>query len=545
MILYRMQTEYKTGVFLKNWLILGLFILSFPKLLLADVKVHTLFSDHMVIQRETVIPIWGWADAKEIITINTSWGESAQVITNTDGTWRADIKTPKAGGPHQITIFSKNKIIIDDVLSGDVWLCTGQSNMDFDMSKFVKNARESKYQPLVEYIRKEVATANDNWIRHIEVPQTTSLFEKKTNFKGSWISANPDQINKITATGYFFAKELRKHVNVPIGLLECSWGGTRVQPWISEETYLADENMKDYFDASQKKSKAEIEKMDAVDYVDTTYQNKIKSWNKKENKGRKPRAKKHPKKDMQLPATLHNGMISSIVPFKIKGAIWYQGESNAGFMPNEYEYYLSVMINSWRSEWNQGNFPFYWAQLAACKRPNDEVDKGWATVNDQLRRTLKLPNTGMAVLYDIGEAKDIHPHNKMDAGKRLALWALQNDYNVKIEAISGPLYKSKKIKKNKIEIEFNEEGSGLMIGHKDLLNDATAIKEPLKWFEIKGEDGEWKTAKAEIKSKCKIKVWSTEVKHPTHVRYAWSGNPAGANLYNKEGLPAAVFTTED
>ncbi|WP_159023901.1 sialate O-acetylesterase [Formosa sp. L2A11] len=539
-----MKIQYRTYNLKTCWLLLVVLFLSFPQTVLADVKLHTIFSDHMVIQRETVIPIWGWADANEIITIETSWGASAQVITDTDGTWRADLETPEAGGPYKITVFSKNRIEINDVLSGDVWLCTGQSNMDFDMSKFIGDSREPQYQPLVEYIRNEVATANDDWIRHIEVPQSTSLYDKKTDFEDSWRAVNPDQIGKITATGYFFAKELRKHVNIPIGLLECSWGGTRVQPWISEATYLEDENMVDYFEASRQKSKVNIEKMEAEDYVDTAYQNKMKVWEANGKKGRAPRPTINPKNDMQLPATLHNSMISSIVPYKIKGAIWYQGESNALFMTDDYEYYLTAMINSWRTEWNQGDFPFYYAQLAGCERANDEADKGWASVNNQLRRTLKVPNTGMAVLYDIGEAKDIHPHNKMDAGKRLALWALQNDYNIKVDAVSGPLYESMTVKGKKVEVAFNEVGSGLMVGHKNLLDATVEVKEPLKWFEIKGADGRWKSAKAKIKSNNTIEVWGKGVKHPTAVRYAWSGYPEGANLYNKEGLPAAVFSTE-
>ncbi|WP_158408968.1 sialate O-acetylesterase [Formosa agariphila] len=531
---------------MKKWqLLLAVIVLSFPQYILADVKLHALFSDHMVIQRETIIPIWGWADTNEIITIETSWGVSAQVITNTDGTWRADLQTPEAGGPHKITVFSKNRIEINDVLSGDVWLCTGQSNMDFDMSKFLKDSREPQYQPLVEYMRNEVATANDNWIRHIEVPQSISLFEKQTNFEADWRSVNPDQIKKITATGYYFAKEIRKHVDVPIGLLECSWGGTRVQPWISESTYLEDKNMKDYFEASRKQSQKEIAIMEADDYVDTEYESKMKAWEDNGKKGRAPKPTKNPKDDMQLPATLHNSMISSILPFKIKGAIWYQGESNAVYMADEYEYYLTTLINSWRAEWNQGDFPFYFTQLAACQRGSEEANLGWALVNNQLRQTLKVPNTGMAVLYDIGEAKDVHPHNKMDAGKRFALWALQNDYNVKVDAVSGPLYKSKSVNGKKIEIEFNEVGTGLIVGHKNLLDATVPVKEPLKWFEIKDEDGEWKPAKAKIKSHNTIEVWGKGVKHPTAVRYAWSGNPEGANLYNAAGLPTAVFSTEE
>ncbi|MFB9056333.1 sialate O-acetylesterase [Mariniflexile ostreae] len=525
-------------------LLVALFFIG-PHALLADVSLNPLFSNHMVIQRETIIPIWGWADADEIVTVETSWGASAQVITNQDGTWRANIQTPRAGGPHQIIVFSKNRIEINDVLSGDVWLCTGQSNMDFAMEKFVNDSRDPQHQPLVEYIRHEVATAQDDWIRHIEVPQTTSLFEKKFNFKANWRSVNPEQIGKITATGYFFAKELRKHLNVPIGLLECSWGGTRVQPWISEAAYFEDENMKAYFEASRAGSRATIEKMDAPGYVDKAYQKELAKWEKKGGKGKKPKPATHPTENMQLPATLHNGMISAIVPFAIKGAIWYQGESNAVYMANEYEHYFSTMITSWRKEWNQGDFSFYWAQLASCKRGNDEADKGWATVNDQLRRTLKLPHTGMAVLHDIGEAKDIHPHNKMDAGKRLAFWALQKDYNLNIDVVSGPLYKQQEVKGNKMQIEFDEVGTGLMVGNKHLLEATVKVNEPLKSFEIVGQDGKWLPAEAKIISNSKIEVWSASVPNPVNVRYAWSGTPDGANLYNNEGLPAAVFTTEN
>ncbi|MCG9793173.1 sialate O-acetylesterase [Flavobacterium algicola] len=524
-----------------QFLLLLLFVL--PNIAKADVKLNALFSDHMVIQRETVIPIWGWADASEIITVETSWGASAQVITDKNGNWRADIKTPKAGGPHQITVFSKNKIVINDVLSGEVWLCTGQSNMDFDMSKFANKAKDPKDQPLADYIKNEIATANDDWIRHIEVPQTTSLLEKKMNFEDSWRSVNPSQTSKITATGYFFAKELRKRLNVPVGLVECSWGGTRVQPWISEEVYLEDKNRKDYYEASTKESLAKIEEMNAAGYVDTNYQKQLAEWEKKGKVGKKPKPTNGPLKDMQLPATLYNGMLSAVIPYAIKGAIWYQGESNAVFMPNEYEDYFTAMIKGWRKDWKQGDFSFYWVQLAACNRGNDKAEDGWATVNDQLRRSLKLPNTGMAVLYDIGEPMDIHPHNKMDAGKRLALWALQKDYKMDVTAVSGPLYKDMQIKGNKIEIDFSEVGSGLMVGNKDRLTDTKEVKEPLNWFEIVGADGIWKVAKAKIVAKNKIEVSSDLVANPVNVRYAWKGNPEGANLYNKEGLPAAVFST--
>lgn len=509
-----------------KFFIVLIFIL--PRTVLADVSLNALFSDHMVIQHETEIPIWGWADPKEKVEVTGSWGISATTVTGADGKWRVDLLTPKAGGPFSLTVSGKNKIVIKDVLSGDVWLCTGQSNMDFPMSKFVNDSREPQYQPLVEYIRNEVATAKDDWIRHIEVPQTTSLYEKKLNFEDNWRSVNPEQIGKITAIGYFFAKELRKHVDVPIGLLECSWGGTRIQPWLSEEAYMADENMKAYFESGRKKIKETIEIVDAENYIDTSYMRKLEAWKENGMKTPKPYPSVYPAEDKQLPATLYNGMISSIMPYAFKGVLWYQGESNSHFLEDEYENYFTTLIKSWRADWGQGNFSFYWTQLAAYQVPDERSDLGWASINNQLRKTLKLPNTGMAVLYDIGEAKDVHPHNKMDAGKRLALWALKNDYNVHVPAVSGPLYQNMEVKKGKIIVEFNEVGSGLMVGRKELLNDAVQVKEPLKWFQIAGADGVWKLAEAKIISKSRVEVWNPEISNPTMVRYAWSSNPVGA-----------------
>lgn len=522
------------------------FLILVPKFLLANVTVNPLFSDGMVVQRETIIPIWGWASPNEKVVVQTSWGKTKNTVTDVNGNWRVDIKTPKAGGPYTISISGNNTIKINDVLSGEVWLCTGQSNMDFALEKFLRNARESKYQPLVAQLREEVATANDDMLRHIEVLQNTSLHKKGKSFEGKWVSAVPGEIKKITATGYFFAKELRKKLNVPVGLVECSWGGTRVQPWISEEAYLNDKNLKDYYLANQKEVKITIEKLDNPTYVDTIYNKKLAKWKAKGEKGRKPKPTiTDPRTSSQTPTTLYNGMLHSIIPYAIKGAIWYQGESNAVYLPNQYQEFFTTMINSWRADWNQGDFPFYWAQLASCKRGNDEADKGWATVNDQLRKSLELPNTGMAVLHDIGEAKDIHPHNKMDVGKRLALWALKKDYGIKVPAVSGPLYHSHKVKKNKIQVKFKEVGTGLMVAKKHLTNSAVSVNEPLSWFEIVGENGVWHQAKAKIVSKNKIEVWSNNVEKPVAVRYAWSGTPEGANLYNKEGLPAAVFLSKN
>lgn len=527
-----------------NFKLLIVFFVICTQVLWADVKMNSVFSDHMVVQRETNIPIWGWADPGEKIKIVGSWGETATTIANEDGTWKTTLRTPKAGGPFEIIITGKNKIILNDVLSGEVWLCTGQSNMDFSLSQLLKDSRNPKYQPVVEKLRNEVASANDNWLRHIEVSRNTSIYEKQTDFKGQWISAVHNDVKNITATGYFFAKQLREKLNVPVGLVECSWGGTRIQPWISEQAYLTNKNLKEYFENSRAETASISRRMDSVNYKDTNYEKKLTNWKQKGSRGRKPKPTPHPDNDNKIPSTLYNGMLHTVIPYAIKGAIWYQGESNAGFMQSQYQEFFSTMIKGWRSDWGQGDFPFYWVQLAACKRGDKESDNNWAVVNDQLRRTLTLSNTGMAVLHDIGEAKDIHPHNKMDAGKRLSYWALDKDYNVDVEVVSGPLYHSFKIKGNKIQIKFSEVGTGLITANKHLTDKAVEVDEPLRWFEIQDAKGDWYKAQAKIVSKTKIEVSNPKVSSPKNARYAWSGNPDGANLYNKQGLPAAVFSTE-
>jgi len=544
------MSQIKTGELnnmkyrLLTFQILILFILTQTGL--ADVRLNALFTDKMVMQRETKIPVWGWADPMEKITIEASWGAKAETITNMDSTWSVKIKTPKAGGPFQITVSGKNTIVVDDVLSGEVWLCGGQSNMDHHLSTYIADAREPQYQPLVEHIRSEIKNTHDPLLRTLVIPHMTSIDKKITNFEAEWLSVNPEQTGKFSATGYFFAKELREKLDIPIGLVECARGATRIQPWLSEKTYMSDEKTKAYYLEEHEKAKEKMAIMNAEGYVDIKYQRALKKWKEDGKKGWKPRPTPHPTKDITIPATYHNGMVYSIIPYAIKGVIWYQGESNSGYMTDLYEEYFTTLINSWRTEWNQGDFPFYWAQLSAYQQPNEnpQEDCGWASVNDHQRRTLKVKNTGMAVTYDIGEAEDIHPHNKMDVGKRLSLWALKNEYNFKKIICSGPIYKSHKIKDGKIEIKFSDIGSGLMVGKKILLEDTVPVDEPLKRFQIAGKDRKWKWANAEIISKNKIIVSHPDIPEPIVVRYAWSKNPEGANLYNKEGLPASVFTTE-
>ena len=525
------------------WIVVG--CLLFATSAFSEVRLGALFSDGMVIQRETLAPVWGWAEPGEKVDVSATWGAKVSTTTDKEGRWKVLLKTPKAGGPFEMTVKGNNTIMIHDVLSGEVWLCTGQSNMDFPWKNIAGHARDPKYQPVSDYVRHEMETANDPLLRHIEVPNRASPYEKKFDFDGRWVSVSPETNPNITATGYFFARELRKVLNVPVGLVECAWGGTRIQPWISKETYLADPEMAAHY----KRDMADLEKRSKAwnpQKAKETHEAALAKWERNGKTGRRPRMQTDPVKDKQWSATLHNGMLSAVVPYAIKGAIWYQGESNAGYMTEYYEAYFTTMIKSWRTEWNQGDFPFYWAQLANFREPNTDPleEDGWASICDQQRRTLKLPNTGMAVLNDIGEAKDIHPRNKPDVGKRLALWALANDYGVKVPAFSGPLYKSSEVRDGKFLIRFDHVGSGLMVGHKNLMEDTVAVDEPLKRFQICGKDRVWKWADARIVSNDTIEVSHPDIPEPTVVRYAWSSNPEGANLYNKEGLPASIFTTE-
>lgn len=512
----------------------------------SDVSLNALFSDGMVIQRETEAPVWGWAAPGEKVTVSASWGVQAAATAGQDGSWKLMLKTPKAGTGYSITVAGENRIMISDVASGEVWFCGGQSNMDFTMRQIAGTAREPEYQPAADYVKQEMQTAKDSLLRHIEVPNCASPYEKKRNFYGFWKPVDPVNTPLMTATGYFFGRELRKHLkDVPVGLLECAWGGSRVQPWISVESYRADPDMSAHFDRDHADLKRRAGAWNVED-AQEKHRQALEQWKANGEKGHRPQMTPDPAADKQWSAALHNGMVSAVVPYAVKGVIWYQGESNAGYMTEFYEGYFSTLIRSWRAEWGRGDFPFYWAQLAGFRDANPQPLENcdWAVICDQQRRCLNLPNTGMAVLSDLGEAKDIHPRNKVDVGKRLALWALAKDYGVQVPAFSGPLYKSCEMKGGRVLVRFSHAESGLMVGRRHLMDDAVEVDEPLRRFQICGQDRVWKWAHAEIISKDTVEVWHPEITEPAVVRYAWSSNPEGANLYNRAGLPASLFTTE-
>jgi len=504
-----------------------------PLTSLADVTPAPMFSDNMVIQRNTEAPVWGSADAGEKVSIATSWGANASTTADKDGKWKVTLKTPKAGGPHTITLKGNNTVAMNNVLSGEVWFCSGQSNMDF----YLKQLRKSKPGRTLpedaitaEYINKEVTTAADDQLRQFEVQKNTSPFKPLNTLTGNWLISSPKTNDNFSATAYFFARELRKELKVPVGIIKCAWGGTRVEPWIPVEQYQKDQDMAAYMQQEH-----------------TALKKAIASWDpEKAKQGNKRRAPRSPESNQQMPTTLFNGMVSPVIPYAIKGAIWYQGESNASHNITQYTKHFQAMITGWREHWGQGDFPFYFAQLASFRNESTEPVEhdAWASICDQQRRTLSLKNTGMAVLNDIGEASDIHPHNKVDVGIRLALWALKNDYGKDLAACSGPLYKSHAVKGDKVTITFDHAGSGLMTGSKNNIEPTVETKAPIKGFQICGKDRKWQWAEAKISGPNTVTVSHQDVSQPTVVRYAWAANPGEVNLYNKEGLPTSIFTTE-
>ena len=504
-----------------------------PLTSMAEIQPAAIFTNNMVIQRDTQAPVWGTADAGEKVEVTASWGATASATTDSSGKWTVNLKTPAAGGPHTITLKGNNTIEIGNVLAGEVWFCSGQSNMDFYLKQLTKsNPKRTapEEQPAVDYINNEVMTAADDQLRQFEVKKSTSPFEPLETLSGNWIPSSPKTNEGFSATAYFFARELRKQLNVPVGIIKCAWGGTRVEPWIPADAYQQDKDMAAY-----------------IEQEHSSLKKAIAAWDpNKANKGNKRRANQSPITNQQAPTTLFNGMVNPVIPYAIKGAIWYQGESNTGHNATQYTKHFQAMITSWRKHWAQGDFPFYFAQLASFRPVATEPLErdAWASICDQQRRTLSLKNTGMAVLNDIGEAKDIHPHNKIDVGIRLALWALKNDYAKDIPACSGPLYKSHQIKEGKVIINFEHTGSGLMAGSKTGMQPTVATNAPLKGFQICGADRKWQWAEATITGANTVTVSHKDITAPTVVRYAWAANPGKVNLYNKQGLPTSIFTTE-
>ncbi|MEZ5038922.1 MAG: sialate O-acetylesterase [Saprospiraceae bacterium] len=621
---------------------------SFGQLRLAKV-----FQDHMVLQRGHEITIWGTSNKKDRVSITFN-GQTVTTRADKLGNWTYLLPAMEAGGPHLLRVSSRKEVrLISDILIGDLWICSGQSNMEW----IVRNSNNAA---------EEMANAKDDQIRQFKVPHTWASEPQDTLVSGEWRIANPENVGDFSAVGYFFARELRQHVDVPIGLINTSWGGSKIEPWMhasSLEGYPIPK-VDSLIQAATEESKKKLQSLEArlgqlpekdnglekgwhqanfldsdwltinlpglwetagyeglngvfwfrktielteaeaaagiqlslgkIDDSDWTYVNgqevgsNIDAYAKdrvyevsasvlkagqntiavrvedtgggggiygdaaqlfyQSNQGKTSLATSWKMKIgaasyesggafqiNQTPTILYNIMIHPLLKLPIKGALWYQGESNAD-EEGAYVYrdLFARMITDWRARWGVGDFPFLYVQLANFMAPSPTpTESNWAVLRESQSATLAIPNTAQVVIIDIGEAKDIHPRNKQDVGLRLSLAARKLAYQQDV-VYSGPVYKEMKIEGNKVVLSFDHVGSGLVAHDKYGY---------LKGFTIAGADKQFVWAKAEIKGN-QIIVWSDEVKAPVAVRYGWANNPDDVNLYNKEGLPASPFRTD-
>jgi sialate O-acetylesterase len=439
----------------------------------ANISLPEIFSSNMVLQQQSEVTIWGWAKSGEKVVLKADWIDTELVATaNSQGTWKIVLKTPSAGGPFNLHLKGYNELTLENILIGEVWVCSGQSNMEWSAKLGIVNGEE------------EIQNANYPEIRLFTVFQSTALCPQD-HFAGSWAECTPETMNSFSAIGYFFARKLYKELGVPIGIINSSWGGTPAEAWMPEELIQKDDFLRE---AAAKQVPV--------------------PWGPVE------------------PARIYNSMISPMIPFRIAGVIWYQGEANT---INAYAYkeLLEGLIKGWCGKWGY-DFPFYYAQIAPYRYGNNY---NGVMVRDAQRKALELPNIGMAVLSDIGDTTNIHPKNKLDAALRLANLALNRYYKLGSIEDSGPLFREMTIDKNKAIVTFD---------HSEGLH---AVGDKLSYFEIAGDDKVFYPAEAKIKGE-QVIVQSKMVKSPVAVRFAWR-NTATPNLFNGANLPASCFTTEE
>jgi sialate O-acetylesterase len=449
--------------------------------LFAEVKLPAIFGDNMVLQQQTEAAIWGKAAVNSTVKVTTSWNNKSYTArADKGGNWKLKVSTPVAGGPYNVTISDGKAVTLNNVMVGEVWVCSGQSNMEMPMKGY-------NNQPVTgsnEYI----ATSSNVQIRLITLPRTTSL-TPVDDFAGNWNTCEPEYVSEFSATAYFFGMMLNKILKVPVGLICTSWGGTRIEPWISENGF---------------------KKFDWVKLPDKT---QALSGNL----------------SPQTPTVLFNAMINPLVGYGIRGAIWYQGESNRN-EPTQYQQLIPGLVENWRSVWGVGEFPFYYVQIAP-------YDYGLTGLNSaylreaQLKAITAIPNIGMACIMDCGEKDCIHPSNKAAAGNRLAYQALVKTYGKKGFASDGPVLKDMKIEGNQVKLTFDNAANGLI-----------SIGKELFCFEVAGSNKRFFPAKAFI-TNAGITLFSPSVNEPVAVRYAFRDFIVG-DLFNTEGLPASSFRTD-
>ncbi len=469
----------------------------------ADVRLPSLISDGMVLQQGMSVPIWGWADEGEVVTVEIQ--KQKATATTKAGKWIVRLKSLTAGGPFTLTISGKNRIELKNVLVGEVWIASGQSNMQWELRQ-LDNPEE------------KIANANHPMIRLFTVPRL-EVGAAPRDVTGDWKECSPQTVGTFSAVAYYFGRDIHKSRNVPVGLIDNAVGGSPAESWVNPKVLERDQEYRRF---------VEIYRSAMERYEPAIVKFREDAERAKAEGKPAPRAPIRP----WMPAGLYNGMLAPVMPYGIKGVIWYQGESNAG-RAYQYRRLFPAMIANWRADWGQGDFPFLFVQLAAFG-PNPQVlgESDWAELREaQLMTLSNTPKTGMAVAIDVGTYDDIHPRNKQPVGARLALAARAIAYGER-STYSGPVYQSMKIEDNKVILTFKHVGSGL-----------EARGGALKGFIVTGADKVWREATAEIIGN-RVIVTNTKVSTPVAVRYAWTKYPT-CNLYNKEGLPATPFRTDD
>jgi sialate O-acetylesterase len=487
----------------------------------ADVRLPAIFTDHAVLQREMPAPVWGWADPSEEVTVMI--GDQVHKTTADDkGKWRITLEPLLSGGPYTMVVKGKNRLEVKDILAGEVWLCSGQSNMEWPVSAVANGDLD-------------ISGANRPRIRIVTVTGPGSQTPVE-DFDGDWKVCSPETIADFSAVGYFFGRELQDQLDVPIGLIDNAWGGSACDAWIRRDRMEGNPLYATQLANWDKIAKENDEAKMKADYEKALAEWKAKAASAKAAGQPEPPGKpelKHPLFAQHRPANLYHGRLEPVIGYGIRGAIWYQGESNAG-RAYQYREMFPLMIKSWREDWKQGDFPFYWVQLADFMAEKLEpADSAWAELREAQTMTLdKLPNTGEAVIIDIGEASDIHPRNKLEVARRLARLALARDYG-KGFAAKSPRYESMEKKGDMIVVKFKDAG-------RLRTKDAARVQ----GFTIAGADRRWVPAEARVLSGNTVGVRSYEVPDPVAVRYAWGDNPV-CNLYSSALLPVTPFRTDD
>jgi sialate O-acetylesterase len=481
----------------------------------ADVSLPAVISSHMVLQRDVPLPIWGWASPGEEVAV--AIGENkATTKANELGRWMAKLAPLPAGGPLEMTVTGKNTIKLTNILVGEVWIGSGQSNMQWSVT-------QSNNGP------EEISAATYPKIRLFSVPLVPSG-TPANDVNATWKECSPETVGGFSAVAYFFGREVHKALDVPVGMINSSWGGTRIEPWIPSVGFMSQPDLKQESESVrlQNKSYQEVMKRNVT---------LLRPWLEVAEKAiasgqeipNPPSLPAHPLNSNGQPTGLYNGMIHPLAPFAIRGALWYQGESNNG-QGMHYNSLMKGLISGWREVWGQGEFPFLYVQLAPYRYGGKETSL--PEIWEAQTATLAVPNTGMAVITDIGAVGDIHPRNKQDVGKRLALWALAKTYGKSDLVYSGPLYDSMSVELDQIQIKFKHAEGGLV----------SRDGKPLTWFTIAGEDKKFVPAMATISGNTVV-VQSPKVSNPVAVRFGWS-QLAEPNLANKAGLPTSPFRTD-